>query len=289
LTNEISTKCGIQAAAYHGGLAKKERQRVQEGFPMTIPVVVATVAFGMGIDVSNVRFVIHWNMPKSLEAFSQESGRAGRDGLPSFSIMYYDQQDSRTFLFLLNKEQEQQQQAARKMKNKSLSNPKLLQQKLRALEQMKEYCMTAKCRRNCLVNHFGGEAVSCNNTCDYCSNEKKVRRDIQSVLVSPARQSISLHKSTNTWDGQWGGPHDGGNEYDCDKDAIARDWGDDVGYIGDLKVIDRKIRNDGFGAAGFTKASSLLGKKKSFKYVLDKYEVRFQSPFLRPHLKLLLC
>lgn len=278
IANAISKKTGIPTAAYHGSLSKKERKRVQEEFPSKIPIVVATVAFGMGIDVPNVRYVFHWSIPKSLEAFSQESGRAGRDGMPSHSILYYDQQDARTFEFLLNQQHQKQQVAAQK-KKKPPPDPKLLKQKLRALDQMKEFCMTPQCRRNCLVKHFGGEAVQCNKTCDLCSDEKRIKRNIESVLVAPARNyNATARKSANEWDGQWSAPH--GDEYDDDiddEDAIAKDWGDnDDGFVGELQVTSgrNKICGQFGGNSGFTKASSLLGKKKSFKSVLDKYEVR---------------
>lgn len=136
----------VSVACYHAGFAPNLRAKVQQDWHRgTVQVCVATIAFGMGIDKSNVRWVIHYSMPKALEGYIQEAGRAGRDGKPSHSILYYCGQDFRRLLYMLRIKQ-----------SGSTSQMKSNGRKL--ADEVKEYCVNVvQCRRRMLLTHFDDE------------------------------------------------------------------------------------------------------------------------------------
>ncbi len=146
---------GHSAAPYHAGLSDIDRQRNQEAFlEERVDIVVATVAFGMGIDKSNVRFVIHAGMPKSLEAYQQESGRAGRDGLEADCCLFYGGNDFGTWQRLMASSGEASDAA------------------IAALQAIDRFCKSIQCRHKSLVEHFGQafESTDC-QACDVCLDQ----------------------------------------------------------------------------------------------------------------------
>ncbi|MEO0779006.1 MAG: DNA helicase RecQ, partial [Bacteroidota bacterium] len=156
-TEQVAAKLiakGIRADFYHAGLPAAERNRVQEAFTNDeVHVVCATVAFGMGIDKSNVRWVIHYNLPQNIEGYYQEIGRAGRDGAQADALLFYSFQDVMVLRDILTKEES---------KNTEI--------KLAKLERMQQYADALNCRRKILLSYFGEHlAEDCGN-CDVCKN-----------------------------------------------------------------------------------------------------------------------
>jgi len=220
---------GFNAEAYHAGLDKSIKDERQDKFLKDdIKIIVATIAFGMGINKSNVRFVVHVDLPKNIEGYYQETGRAGRDGLHSEAVLFYGVGDVMKLKRFAEVEGNEAQ-------------TKIMLQKL---EKMSRFCETKTCRRKFLLNYFGEEAPEYCGSCDVCLN-KPVLKDAtiisQKILSAVTRLKerfgmryvVDILKGSNNskiWE-----EHKSLTVYGIGKDASKEEW---MHYIKELLNYD---------------------------------------------------
>ncbi len=227
---------GFNAEAYHAGLEKSVRDERQEKFLRDdINIIVATIAFGMGINKSNVRFVIHVDLPKNIEGYYQETGRAGRDGLHSEAILFYGAGD----VIKLKRFAEVEGNEAQ---------TKIMLQKL---DKMSRFCEIKTCRRKYLLNYFGGEAPDYCGSCDVCLNKPVLQEATviaQKILSTVARLKesfgagyvVDVLKGSNSV--KMRAEHKLLSVYGIGKDAAKEEW---LHYTKELIQYDYLKQSDG--------------------------------------------
>ena len=185
---ELLKDHGISAARYHAGLEEEERREGQTAFLYDkVKVMVATNAFGMGIDKQNVSYVVHYNMPKNMEAYYQEAGRAGRDGSKAECLLLYGGGDVHTAEFFINNSTEGNE-----------GGPEAVAQRRKIefdkLDQMKNYCYTSGCLRHYILDYFGEDSpLRCDN-CGNCRARKNIAAALKQPAVRPHKTERSLYE-----------------------------------------------------------------------------------------------